>query len=471
MEFFTQDYLMHHGVKGQKWGVRRYQNKDGSRIKSSPPNTSYLYNYSGPAFFISTKSDLKRLDPRVPKNFFTQNGYEDATTPRVSFAPSIGECLAGLSQNVDKQTFYVYSPDDVKNYKVFKPNTTAVPDSKITNELWITEPVNLTPISKITVTGNRNENGKVFSYGKYTAELYDDWTYDETPLRHSAYKSKEIGMEFFTQDYLEHHGIDGQKWGIRRYQNKDGSLTPAGRLRYLVGKVKKTGKAATEKVKVEKLHEDYSTARKPITQMSDAELKKAKDRLQLESEYRTEYAKTHKETTSEYIKRVSTAALKKHGEKVAEYLIGKAINAAFGDEVIKGLGKNSSVVNKDNTDMGKAILKEMEVLKRTMNDISNSRGTDSSTDDSEETKKPSRRDRIMNLKWGKRKKDNVDDDDDDDDDDEDEEKSKDGTYTYYESEVIDDNGPTYGYSYTYGDRSGTTAGITPTKIRYDDRRR
>lgn len=33
-------------------------------------------------------------------------------------------------------------------------------------------------------------------------------------------------------DYLEHHGILGQKWGIRRFQNPDGSLTPAGRKRY-----------------------------------------------------------------------------------------------------------------------------------------------------------------------------------------------------------------------------------------------
>ena len=32
--------------------------------------------------------------------------------------------------------------------------------------------------------------------------------------------------------YIEHHGIKGQKWGRRRYQNKDGSLTPEGKLRH-----------------------------------------------------------------------------------------------------------------------------------------------------------------------------------------------------------------------------------------------
>lgn len=32
--------------------------------------------------------------------------------------------------------------------------------------------------------------------------------------------------------YLVHHGIKGQRWGIRRFRNEDGSLTPAGKKRY-----------------------------------------------------------------------------------------------------------------------------------------------------------------------------------------------------------------------------------------------
>ncbi len=37
------------------------------------------------------------------------------------------------------------------------------------------------------------------------------------------------------EDFIEHHGIKGQKWGNRRYQNSDGSLTALGRVHYGVG--------------------------------------------------------------------------------------------------------------------------------------------------------------------------------------------------------------------------------------------
>lgn len=51
-------------------------------------------------------------------------------------------------------------------------------------------------------------------------------------------------------NYIEHSGVKDMKWGVRRYQNYDGSLTPLGRIHYGVGVNKRQGfvKQNTKKI-------------------------------------------------------------------------------------------------------------------------------------------------------------------------------------------------------------------------------
>lgn len=62
--------------------------------------------------------------------------------------------------------------------------------------------------------------------------------------QHIMYKSQEGNESSLNNDdFLAHFGIPGQKWGIRRWQNPDGSLTPEGRIHYGVNGTKNAKEA------------------------------------------------------------------------------------------------------------------------------------------------------------------------------------------------------------------------------------
>lgn len=78
------------------------------------------------------------------------------------------------------------------------------------------------------------------------------------------------------ENKLQHHGIQGMRWGVRRYQNKDGTLTQAGKKR-----------RANQADYVES-HEDFIKAHtnKDVRSMSDKELRERLNRIQMEKQYK-----------------------------------------------------------------------------------------------------------------------------------------------------------------------------------------
>ena len=117
--------------------------------------------------------------------------------------------------------------------------------------------------------------------------------------------------------YLSHHGIKGQKWGVRRFQNEDGSYTSAGRQRY---GVEGAGKRATDLYK--------STNKKAKESILSGRQTRKIQKLQQKSvEKAGRLAKQHEELAKSNQKQADD--MKKEGLSYLDKLTGKKSDSAF----------------------------------------------------------------------------------------------------------------------------------------------
>lgn len=146
---------------------------------------------------------------------------------------------------------------------------------------------------------------------------------------------------------IVHSGTKGMKWGRRLYQNKDGSLTPLGRIRYR--KNAQSRKLEAQKAKSEnetvsksannvddaKSQKEYITNRTNLrrlnlSELDDQTLNRLKQRLQIEKDV-TDLINTlsppKKHAIRKYIKQVGGAAMTTVGQQVSTYMLARFVNA------------------------------------------------------------------------------------------------------------------------------------------------
>ena len=151
--------------------------------------------------------------------------------------------------------------------------------------------------------------------------------------------------QYQNTDELYHHGVPGQRWGFRRYQNPDGTLTPAGRRRAnkLAEKYAKvTGKKLIVKKKTVQGNEKPKP--KTISEMSDQEIQAKINRMRLEDTYMSMIAsrapKPQVSRGKKFINNIKRNVIAPALTEAGRTLLGNLIKKK-GNDLIYGNGKSN----------------------------------------------------------------------------------------------------------------------------------
>lgn len=323
----NREELKHSGIKGQKWGIRRFQNPDGSltpegkeryrkhleksafglvtkkggstrkttmdRVESDPSfrkavdsvkGTNYIKRVDMRNGVLGTEKEYEYLDKAVNK-FIEKNKSKtdfDGEMVEVDMNKIFAMADKLMYKDIDKALSSTYKRDITDFDEAVKP--------------FMDEVVN-------NITGGRR------------SRLFENTVRNKIiQTAASEYRNSQSMAHGYE---LAHSGTKGMHWGVRFYQYADGSLTPLGKLRYgsktNFNNVQKAKRAAAYKKRMEtaakkKARTDAEIAKIKTTKSEREEAKKAEDAAKAEKAKEAEAAKakeaeTAKREPSELIKR------------------------------------------------------------------------------------------------------------------------------------------------------------------------
>ena len=278
--------LYHHGIKGMHWGVRRYQNPDGTltgagkkrygettkksskrstrNAKKKTPKLTKLQKqklaawgaiaFSVAAPIVTAYAADKIVDAYYDKQYEKDREEWEQTwkqTWKQAERERARQRKDAAGDDTGRQYYdytYTYDPGSGRSstgnggysgrssgrYGYGPKKSTA--DTKSSDRVKNYEGVKLDPKkTQARVNELREKVAKAQREGNLTAEMVDElqeaMAANKAAKASMAHSFGHVWRITRDPDSLYHHGIKGMHWGVRRYQNPDGSLTDAGKRR------------------------------------------------------------------------------------------------------------------------------------------------------------------------------------------------------------------------------------------------